>query len=156
MDLHIMRRKKSNPKLPPKYHWEFASCALQGRRGTMEDALCIVKNLGGIENEFFVGIFDGHSGDRYLSYFFFRISFVIEFVIILIFRCSKYISETLPTQLVENASFGKNMELAFQETFTKVDNDWLEICEAKETDNKSNHHSKEKTDTWDDGILSFL
>jgi serine/threonine protein phosphatase PrpC len=57
------KRKKSNPK--SKFCWEFASYAMQGRRSNMEDCHCIVENLGGVKGDFFAGVFDGHSGDRY-------------------------------------------------------------------------------------------
>jgi len=122
-------KRKSIPK--GRACWEFASYAMQGRRSNMEDCHCIVENLAGIKGDFFAGVFDGHSGDR----------------------CSKYLSDNLPIELVAHPNFSKALlsDNIFNELFHKTDQAWLDHVETKLRNNLKTSTVESSSDAWEDG-----
>jgi len=120
------KREKKKEKFF-KISFEFASFELQGRRPSMEDAHCIVENFGGIRDDFCVGVFDGHSGDR----------------------CSKYVKDHICSELLNNVHINNNFKQAFFEVFIKIDKNWLDLVDTKEVERNSK--DEELRDLWDDG-----
>lgn len=122
------KRRKSGSKT--KFCWEFASYAMQGRRSNMEDCHCVVENFGGVKGDFFAGVFDGHSGDR----------------------CSKFLSDNLPADLVAQPNFSKALlnDAMFHDLFLKTDQQWLDHVETK-LKSTLKTSSVESPDSWDDG-----
>lgn len=103
----------------------FGYCLDQGERLYMEDAVEVIPNLGDFMSSEYYAVYDGHGGDGAVKFVKSRLSSLVRS------------HQALSSKSIDDCRNASDMEQAFRECFTKVDDEYLNLLFGREAQQNS-------------------